>query len=480
VTSPEAAAATPLRLASRQGRLALSATILGSSMVFLDGTIANVATRRIGEEFQASFGALQWVLNGYALPLASLILLGGSLGDRLGRKRIYLIGVAGFTVASLLCAVSPGVGALIVARALQGVFGALLTPGSLALITAMFDAEDMGRAVGAWSGLTGVATAIGPFLGGWLVVHVSWRWAFAINLPLALAVLWLSRAVPESTSTDERKRLDVLGTALIALGLGALTYGTTQAGQDGWRPLPVASVIIGVALVGAFVLVEMRGRHPLVPPKLFANRTFSAANLMTLGTYGALSAVLFVLVLQLQVSAGYSALAAGVATLPITLLLAGLSARIGALSARIGPKLPLTVGPLLTAAGLVLLLRIDEQHRTYVTDVLPGVFVFGLGLATLVAPLTSTVMAAAPASEVGIASGVNNAVARTAGLLAIAVLPSIAGLGGRGYEHPEVMTHGYRVVALMCVGLLVASALVVALLVPNVPIATETMGAERR
>jgi EmrB/QacA subfamily drug resistance transporter len=453
----------PLRLNTREGKFALTATILGSTMVFLDGTIANVATRRIGLEFGASFGALQWVLNGYMLPLASLILLGGSLGDRLGRKRVYLVGVTGFAVASLLCAVAPSIGALIAARALQGIFGALLTPGSLALITAVFAPADLGRAVGAWSGLTSMSTAIGPFLGGYLVTQASWRWAFAINLPIAVAVMWLSRCLPESVSDEERKPLDIAGTVLIALGLGALTYGATEAGNTGWHAGPIAAVLVGLALVAGFVTVEVRGQHPLVPPKLFANRTFTAANLMTFGTYGALGAMSFVLVLQLQTSAGYTPLQAGVATLPVIILLAVLSPRIGALSTRIGPRLPLTVGPLLAAAGMLLQLRIDADHTNYVRYVLPGLLVFGLGLATLVAPLTATVMSSAPTSEVGIASGVNNAVARTASLLAIAVLPPLAGLHGDAYEFADLMTHGFRLVSLMCIVLLVAGACVVAL-----------------
>ena len=259
--------------------------------------------------------------------------------------------------------------------------------------------------------------------------------------------------------------MDIAGTVLIALGLGAITLGTTAAGNVGWHVGPIAAVVAGLVLVGAFVAVEVRGRHPLVPPKLFANRTFTAANLMTFGTYGALGAVSFVLVLQLQTSAGYSPLGAGVATLPITVLLAVLSPRIGALSTRIGPRLPLIVGPLLAAAGLLLLLRIDADHNSYVRYVLPGLLVFGLGLATLVAPLTAAVMGSAPAGEVGIASGVNNAVARTASLLAVAVLPPLAGLHGDAYEFAGQMTRGYRIVSLMCVVLLIAGAGVVALLI---------------
>ncbi len=385
----------------------LAVTILGSGMAFLDSTIANVATKRIGQEFDAGFGALQWIQNGYLLPLASLILLGGSLGDRLGRRRVYLVGVAWFAAASLLCAISPNVETLIAARALQGIGGALLTPGSLAIISSAFAQEDRAAAVGAWSGLGGVATAIGPFLGGWLVQDVSWRWAFGINVPFAIAVIVLGlKYVPESRSEHRQTRLDVPGTLLVATGLGALTYG-------------------------------------------------------------ALGALLFVLVLHLQISAGYGALAAGISTLPITVVLLLLSARSGALAARIGPRLQMTAGPLICAGGLLMTMRIDSHHRFYPTDVLPGILVFALGLATFVAPLTATVMGSAPPDEVGVASGINNAVARAASLLAVAVLPPLAGLHGEGYRQVSVMVHGYRVVAISAAVLLGVAALVVVLTVGN-------------
>jgi EmrB/QacA subfamily drug resistance transporter len=435
-------------------------------MAFLDSTIANVATRKIGEEFNASFGALQWVQNGYLLPLASLILLGGSLGDRVGRRRVFLIGVAWFAVASLLCAVAPNVEILIAARALQGVGGALLTPGSLAIISASFAPDDRAAAVGAWSGLAGVATAIGPFLGGWLVQDVSWRWAFAINLPFAVVVIFLGlKYVPETRAVNRATRLDIPGTLLVAGGLGALTYGTTTAGSSGWHATAMIITAIGLALLAAFVIVERDEKQPLVPLGLFANRAFSGANIMTFMTYGALGAVLFVLVLHLQISAGYGALAAGTATLPITILMMLLSARSGALAARIGPRLQMIAGPLICAAGLLLTLRIDTQHHNYFTDVLPGVIVFGLGLTTFVAPLTATVMGTAPPDQVGVASGVNNAVARAASLLAVAVLPPLAGLTGDSYTNPAVMVHGYRVVTLSSVVMLVVAAVVVAVTV---------------
>lgn len=444
----------------------LATTIVGSGMAFLDGTIANVATRRIGQEFNASFGALQWVQNGYLLPLASLILVGGSLGDRLGRRRVYLVGVAWFALASLLCAIAPNVGVLIAARALQGIGGALLTPGSLAIISSTFVEEDRAAAVGAWSGLAGVATAIGPFLGGWLVQDVSWRWAFAINLPFAVVVIVLGmRFVPESRAEHRQTHLDLPGALLVAAGLAALTYGTTSAGSNGWDVVAFGLIGAGIVLLAAFVVVERDSRQPLVPLGLFRNRAFSGANLMTFMAYGALGALLFVLVLHLQISAGYGPLAAGVATLPITVVLMLLSARSGALAARIGPRLQMTVGPLLCAAGLLMTMRIDADHRSYLAYVFPGVLVFALGLAAFVAPLTATVMGTAPADQVGIASGVNNAVARAASLLAVAVLPPLAGLHGDRYQDVDVMVHGYRVVTVCSAGLLAIAALVVALTV---------------
>lgn len=455
-----------VRLATPQGRAVLAATVLGSGMAFLDSTIVNVAARHIGQDLHTGFTALQWVLNAYTLALASLILLGGSLGDRLGRRRVFLIGAAWFAAASLGCALAPNAAVLIAARAVQGVGGALMTPGSLAIISASFVAEDRAIAVGAWSGLSGVSTAIGPLLGGWLVQYYSWRWAFLINLPLAALVVVLGlRFVPETRSSHAARTPDVVGTALVAAALALLTFGSTHAGTAGWSGVTIGTCLAGAALLVVFVLVERRAPEPLVPLRLFADRTFSGTNAMTLLTYAALGAVLFVLVLHLQVAAGYGALAAGLATLPVTILLLVLSARSGALATRIGPRAQLIAGPLLAAAGLLVTLRIDAHHRNYLLDVLPGVVLFGLGLATLVAPLTATVMGAAPGDDVGIASGVNNAIARAGGLLAVAVLPPLAGLRGEAYRQVPVMVHGYRVVALCCVGLLVLAALAVTLTV---------------
>ncbi len=453
---------------SAQGRGVLGATVLASGMVFLDGTIANVAVRQIGLDFSAGFATLQWVLNGYTLALASLILLGGSLGDHFGRRRLYLIGIVWFALASLACALAPSAPVLIGARVLQGIGGALLTPGSLALIQSSFRESDRGRAVGTWSAMAAMAAGIGPLLGGYLVQHVSWRLAFGLNVPFALvAVLLGLRFVPESRSATEGRRLDLAGTALVALGLAALTYGTTLAGDRGWGRLTAGLTVAGAVLLALFVLLESRLEQPLLPLRLFADRTFVGANLMTFTTYGALGVVLFLFVVQLQVSAHYGALAAGFATLPITLLLFFGSPRAGALASRVGPRLPMTAGPLIAAAGVALTARIDERHASYPLYVLPGMVLFGAGLALLVAPLTTTVMASAPADDVGIASGVNNAVSRAAALLAVAVLPPLAGLTGEKYRIAADMTHSYRISALSCVAVLVLGALVVPLTVPN-------------
>ena len=444
----------------------IAATVLASGMVFLDGTIVNVATRRIGVQFHASFAALQWVLNGYTLALASLILLGGSLGDHFGRRKVFLIGVCWFALASLGCAVAPNVEVLIGARVLQGVGGALLTPGSLALIQATFRPADRGRAVGLWSGMTGTTTAVGPLVGGYLVQHASWRWAFAINLPFAVAaVVCCLRAVPESRHAGLGRQLDLTGTALVALSLGLLTYGTTLAGSDGWGVRTITLTAAGVLTLLVFGWVEARREHPLLPLGLFGNRTFTGSNLMTFFTYGALSAVLFLFVLHLQVSAGYGPLVAGLAPLPLSLIMLLLSPRMGALVSRIGPRLPMTAGPVITAAGIALTMRVDAQHGSFVAYVLPAMVVFGLGMSCLVAPLTATVMGSVPPDDVGIASAVNNAVSRTAGLLTVAVLPPLAGLTGEKYRIPADMTHSYRIAAGCCVLLMLSGAVAVLLTV---------------
>ncbi|WP_404315274.1 MFS transporter [Prescottella equi] len=460
--------APALQLKSPRGRWVVAATVLGSSLAMLDGTVVNVALPRIGEDLGAEVAGLQWVLSGYTLTLASLILFGGALGDRMGRRRVFVWGTVWFAGASALCALAPNVTILVAARLLQGVGAALLTPGSLAIISASFDEEDQGAAIGLWSGLGGVAAAVGPLLGGWLVEVAGWRSVFLINLPLAVAVVWVSaRHVPETRDPHPPERLDVLGSALAALALGALTYGLIERA--------VWAVIAGLVLMAAFVVVERRSRYALVPGSLFASRVFVAANLVTLAVYAALGGVFFLLLLQLQIVSGYSPLAAGVASLPITVLMLLLSSRAGRWAQIHGPRIPMTVGPLLGAGGLLLMLRIGPG-ASYPTQVLPAVLVFGLGLSALVAPLTAAVLGSVSSDQAGIASGVNNAVARTSQLLAVAALPALAGIGADALADPAAFASGFRVAMLICAGLLLIGAVLSAVMIPRKAAAEETAG----
>ena len=430
---------------SSPGHWVLAIAVLGSGIAFLDGTVVNVALPAIGRDLDATTSELQWMLNGYLLTLASLILLGGSLGDRVGRRRIFVIGTAWFTIASALCALAPSSEVLIAARLLQGVGGALLTPGSLAMIEASFRRADRARAIGAWSGLTGVGAALGPLLGGWLVDAVSWRAIFLINLPLGLFVcLAAPRYVPETRDPLASGPLDMLGAALAALGLAGTTYALIQAPEEGMSGAIVTAALVGVLALVAFLLHERRVANPMLPLSLFSNRQFSAANLVTLVVYAALGAVLFLLAAFLQISMGWSPIGAGAASLPVTALMLMFSARAGALAQAIGPRVPLTVGPLVVAAGMLLMTRIDPGD-SYLASVLPAMVVFGIGLTLVVAPVTATVLAAAEARHAGIASGINNAVARVAGLLAVAVLPLVGGLTGKAFYDPAAMTDGFHV-----------------------------------
>jgi EmrB/QacA subfamily drug resistance transporter len=443
------------------GRWVLLATVLGSGLALLDATVVNVALGRIGEDLDAGFSGLQWTINAYTLTLAGLILLGGSLGDRFGRRRVFVVGVVWFALASVLCGLAPDIGTLIAARGLQGVGGALLTPGSLAIIAASFHAESRAAAVGAWSGLGGVAGAVGPLVGGWLV-EWHWRLVFLVNVPVAaLVVVVALRHVPESRDPEAADRLDVAGTALAALGLGAITFGLTRAGDVGFSGTVQASVAAGLLCLVAFVVVEARSTHPLVPLDLFRSAQFSAANAVTFVVYAALGVVFVFLVLQLQVVSGWSPLASGTAVLPVTVVMLLLSARSGALAQRIGPRLPMTLGPLLAAAGVLWMGRIGAG-ASYVVDVLLPVVLFGLGLTLLVAPLTATVLDAAEARHAGVASGVNNAVARTAGLIAVAAIPVAVGIGGADYADPAAFDTGYGRAMVVNAVLLLAGALLAA------------------
>lgn len=430
----------------------LLATILGSGVASLDATVVNVALPRIGDNLGAGLTSLQWVLNAYTLTLAGLLLLGGSLGDRLGRRRIFVTGVIWFALASALCGAAPNATFLIGARALQGVGGALLTPGSLAILEATFVKEDRSTAVGAWSGLGGVATAIGPVLGGVLVQLGSWTWrlAFLLNLPLAAVVVVVAvRHVPETRDERAAGHLDVPGAVLAAVGLGGVVYGLTEGPAQHFPPGPLAALLVGLLALATFLLVEAKRPDPMLPLGLFRDRQFSSANVVTFVVYAALGGALFLLPLQLQRVAGFAPLAAGTSLLPITVVMLLLSARAGRLAQRIGPRLPMTVGPLLAGLGLALMARIGAG-ASYVTDVLPAVVVLALGLACTVAPLTSTVLAAAPDRSAGVASAVNNDVARTAGLLAVAVLPAVAGIGPAAYTHPAQLSDGFVRGVLIC------------------------------
>lgn len=439
-------AAQPLAFASTQGKWVLLATVLGSGLAQLDGTVVNVALPRIATNLHAGLTSLQWTLNAYTLALSGLLLLGGSLGDRLGRRRVFVVGVVWFTIASVLCGLAPTATALVLMRALQGVGAALLTPGSLAILQAVFRKEDRATAVGAWSGLGGVATAIGPVLGGVLVGVAPWGWrlVFLINIPLAVVVvITAQKFIPETKDVQATGRLDWVGALLASIGLGALVYGLTEGPAQAWPGHTVAATAAGGLILIAFVRFEARHPNPLLPLSLFAVRQFTAANLVTFAVYAALSGGLFLLPVQLQLVSGFSPVQAGSSLLPLTIVMLLLSARGGALAQRIGPRWPMTIGPIVAGTGIALFARIDE-NSSYIGGVLPAVLVFALGLSATVAPLTSSVLAAAPDHQTGVASAVNNDVARIAGLLAVAVLPSLAGITPAAYADKTLLSAGFH------------------------------------
>ena len=449
---------------SARGRWVLGVAIVGSGMVFLDSTIVNVALPAIGREFDASTSALQWIINGYLLALASLILLGGALGDRFGRRRVFVAGAGLFTAASLLCAIAPSVGFLIAARFVQGIGGALLTPGSLAMIEASFRSEDRTRAIGAWSGLTGVVSALGPLLGGYLIGAVSWRAAFLINLPLGAFVAVAARHVPETRDPTAKGPLDVRGAVLAALALGLTTYALVD-GPGHARSLPIVLAAGGGLIAfAAFIVAERRSTNPMLPLSIFASRQFTAANVVTFVVYAAIGGLFFLFVSFLQISLHYSPVAAGAALLPQTAIMLLLSTRAGALTQRIGPRIPLTVGPGLIAAGMLLMTRIGPGD-SYVRSVLPAVIVFALGVTLVASPVTATALAAVDASHAGLASGINNAVSRVGNLLAVAVLPVAAGITGDRFYDPAAMTHGFRIGMVICAVLAVAGGAVAWLMI---------------
>ena len=421
-----------LRYESRQGRLVILAAVLGSGIAFLDGSVVNSALPHIQRTFDASLAGEQWVVTSYLLTLGSLLVVGGSLGDLFGRRRMFVAGLVGFAITSVMCGLSPTLGFLVAARVLQGVSAALLVPGSLAMLSAVFHPDDRAKAIGSWSGLAGASTAIGPFLGGWLIDAVSWRWVFFINPPLAAAAVAISlRAVPETRGDNVGGRVDVPGALALSFGLGGIVYALIEGPSAGWGVAATGAAVVGIAMIVAFAVIEVRSPHPMVPLSLFRSRRFAGTNAATFVIWGAIGAVFFFLTIHLQDDLGYSALESGAASLPVTVLMLLFAARSGALAQRIGPRLPMSVGPLVVAASFLLLARVNTGS-SYLADIAPGVTLFGVGLVITVAPLTATVLAAVEDRYVGIGSAINNGVARIATLLAIAVLPALAGIAGTG------------------------------------------------
>jgi EmrB/QacA subfamily drug resistance transporter len=460
--------APALRYSSGPGRWVLAVTVLGSGIAALDATVVNIALPTIGRQFHTGVSALQWVMTGYTLTLAAFLLVGGSLGDRYGRKRVYLIGVVWFALASAACGFAPTAVFLIIMRALQGVGGALLTPGSLAILEASFVPADRGRAIGAWSGLGGVATAAGPLLGGYLITAASWRWIFFINLPIAVAVVALGlRHVPESRDPAATGRIDEAGALTAVVFLTGITFAFIEAPTLGWSsPAVLAMTVVGVLGLAAFLARERTAASPMLPLSIFRSRQFSATNAVTFIVYAALTGATFLVPVELQIVDGYSPLESGLAFLPLTFIMLLLSARSGRLASRIGPRLQMSVGPIVCGAGFALL-TFATHGSDYVVYVLPAVLVFGLGLAITVAPLTSTAMSSAPSEQSGIASAVNNDVARFGGLLAVAVLPALAGITGTSYLHPHALAAGFRTAVLIAAALCVAGGLLAAVTISD-------------
>jgi EmrB/QacA subfamily drug resistance transporter len=447
-----------VRLASAAGRWVLAVAVLGDAMILLEATVVNVALPSIGRDLGASVAGLQWTLNSYVLTLAALVLAAGSLSDIYGRRRVFILGVVVFVAASALCAAAPTIELLVAARFGQGIGGALLTPGSLAIIDSVFHPDDRTRAIGAWAGLGAVAGAIGPLVGGYLTDAVSWRAIFLINLPLgAFVIVAAVLHVPETRDETRAGGLDLPGAALAMLAIGGVCFALIQA-SGGFTPVVIAALAVGLVAAGIFVAVERRARHPMLPLELFRSRQFASATALALVTYAALGGVIFLFVAFLQVTLGYSALQAGAATLPITILLLTLSTPSGAIAQRIGPRIPLTVGAALAGAGLLLMAQIHPGDR-YLPAVLPSLVVFGIGLAALITPITATVLASVDAQHSGIASAVNNALSRLGQLIAVAALPLAAGLSGSAFEDPAAMAAGFPVAMTVAAGTSFAAAL---------------------
>jgi EmrB/QacA subfamily drug resistance transporter len=430
----EAAAPGGAAASGRTKTLVLVAAILGTTVVTVDSTVVNVALPAIDDDLGGGLAGQQWTSNAYLVTLGSLLLIGGSLGDIFGERRVFALGVVGFGVTSLACALAPTIETLVLARALQGVAGAALTPAALAVIVSNFAPEERAKAVGAWTAWAGVGTVLGPLIGGQLVDTASWRWIFAINVPIVMITLILVlRVVPAGRERDPSARVDVVGAALCALGLAGVTFGLIEQPLRGWGdPMVALPIAVGALLFACFIVWEAKTSHPMLPLSLFRRHNFAFGNIETFAMYGGLGLVFFFLVLFLQQVAGFSALAAGTSSLPVTVVMFLLSTRLGALADRYGPRFFMGVGPLIAAAGMAWLLRLDADVD-YFVDLLPGLLVFSVGLSMTVAPLTATVLADADDSNAGIASGVNNAIARVAGLIAIAAVGAVvaAAFGSR-------------------------------------------------
>lgn len=470
-----------LALSSAAGRWTIVASVTGSGAVFLESTIVTVALPAMGRDLAVGIDGLQWVLDGYLLTLGALMLLGGSLGDVLDRRRVFAWGAVAFALFTGLCAIAPTFSLLVTFRLLQGAAGALLVPNSLALLEESFTGEERGMAIGKWAGWSAISTAAGPLLGGWVVDALSWRWLLAFITPVSLAAAWMAlRRVPAvgrgarrdstapqrprssdgSSHGDASPRIDWLGATLATAGLGAVVWALIEGPERGMSdPLTLIATLGGIALLVAFVIVEKHSRHALLPLRIFRSRQFAGANVVTLLVYAALGALFFLLILQLQNVLGYSALEAGAAILPVNVLMLALSSRAGRLSARIGPRFPMAIGAAVAGIGMLLMARV-QPGSGYIETALPALVVFGLGLAMLVAPLTAAVLGAVDASEAGVASAVNNAVARIAGLLAVAILPAVAGISTVERASGEQFAVGFARAMWICAALCFAGAVV--------------------
>ena len=466
-----AAESSNLRFGSTPGRWVIATAVLGSGIAFLDGSVVNTALPHIQRTFNASLAGQQWVVTGYLLTLGSLLVVGGSLGDLFGRRRMFVFGLIGFSLTSMLCGLAPTLGVLVGARVGQGVSAALLVPGSMAMLSAVFHPDDRAKAIGAWSGLSGVSTAIGPFLGGWLIDAVSWRWIFLINPPLAaVAVTIAQRFVPETRGDSVRNAdaklrelIDLPGAATLSVGLAGVVYALIEGPAQNWPWPSIVASILGIVSLALFIIIETRSDNPMVPLSLFRSKRFAGSNAATFVMWGAIGAVFFLLTIHLQNDLGYSALEAGASSLPVTVLMLLFAAKSGAFAQRIGPRLPMTIGPVVTGGAFALMSRIKPGFH-YATGVFPAVAVFGCGLVITVAPLTSTVLAAVEDRRVGIGSAINNAVARVASLLAIAVLPAVSGIAVGGTDS---LRTGFSRAMWICAGLAAAGGAICFLTIAN-------------